>query len=75
MAEGFVSDKQQVEPLFEATGQGELYQFLLEWLKQLPEPGQQRRTAVDAAALTLSWAILGPASSGAGAQKKHRWRR
>jgi AcrR family transcriptional regulator len=53
------SDKQQVEPLFEATVQGELYQFLLEWLKQLPEPGHQCRTAVDTAAMTMSWGIFG----------------
>ena len=53
------TDKQQIEPLFEATVQGELYQFLLNWLKQMPSPGSQCRAAMDTAAMAMSWAIFG----------------
>lgn len=53
------TDKQQIEPLLEATVQGELYQFLLHWLKQTPLPDTPCRTALDTAAVTMSWAIFG----------------
>lgn len=53
------ADKQQLEPLFEATVQGELYQFLLDWLKQLPEPGHHCQAGMDTAAMTMSWGIFG----------------
>jgi AcrR family transcriptional regulator len=53
------SGDRQIEPLFEATIQGELYQFILNWLEQTPPPDSQCRTAVETAAITMSWAIFG----------------
>jgi AcrR family transcriptional regulator len=52
-------DRQQIEPLFEVTVQGELYQFILHWLEQTPVPDSRCRAAVDTAAMTMSWAIFG----------------
>jgi AcrR family transcriptional regulator len=53
------SGDKQIEPLFEATVQRELYQFLLHWLKQLPVSDSRCRAAVDTAAVAMSWAIFG----------------
>jgi len=53
------SDHKQIEPLFEATLQNELYRFLLNWLKQTPPPDSQCRAAIDTAAVAMSWAIFG----------------
>lgn len=52
-------DKQEIGPLFEATVQGELHQFLLSWLKQTPPPDPRCRADLDTAAITMSWAIFG----------------
>jgi AcrR family transcriptional regulator len=53
------SGDRQIEPLFEATIQAELYHFILNWLEQTPPPDSQCRIAVDTAAITMSWAIFG----------------
>jgi AcrR family transcriptional regulator len=53
------SSDRQIEPMFEATVQGELYKFILNWLKQTPPPGSQCRVAIDTAAIAMSWAIFG----------------
>ena len=53
------TDKQEVEPLFEATVPGELYKFISDWLDQTPPPDSQCRAAVDTAAMVMSWAIFG----------------
>lgn len=53
------SSDRQIEPLFEATIQDEIYHFILNWLEQTPPPDSQCRIAVDTAATTMSWAIFG----------------
>jgi AcrR family transcriptional regulator len=53
------SSDQQLEPLFEATVQGELYRFLLDWLKQTPPPDSGCRADQQTAAIAMSWAIFG----------------
>ena len=53
------TDKHEVELLFEATVQGELYKFISNWLEQTPPPDSECRAAVDTAAMVMSWAIFG----------------
>src|SRR5258708_38652549 len=48
----------QVDPLFEMTGQQELYELLLSWLKQTPS-SPSRRVPVVITAMVSSWAIFG----------------
>jgi AcrR family transcriptional regulator len=52
-------NKQEVEPLFEATVQSELYKFILSWLRQTPPPDSECRAGQETAAMTMSWGIFG----------------
>jgi AcrR family transcriptional regulator len=53
------ADKQQVEPMLEATIQNELYQFILNWLRQAPPAEQPCQATLDTAAMVMSWGIFG----------------
>jgi AcrR family transcriptional regulator len=53
------ADKQQVEPIIEATIQNELYKFILNWLRHAPPPDHQCQATIDTAAMVMSWAIFG----------------
>jgi AcrR family transcriptional regulator len=53
------ADKQQVEPIIEATIQNELYKFILNWLRHAPPPDHQCQATIGTAAMVMSWAIFG----------------